>query len=253
MVRFIFLHILVLFAVVVGSAEALASCASCVARVDDATHVTLGAGTKVHLTGVHAPFDEAGAARAKAALEKTALGKTVLMQNAGPDREANIWAQLFVLSPLGQKTWIQALMVRNGLLFFAPSSEAADVANGLLEQEALARGERRGLWDDEAYRDLTPDEAVAHTGDYAFVVGRVRSVARGKNGAYLNFGDNWRQSLSVFVPEKAIRSMRGQGRLIDDLDGERIRVRGKIERKLSLVIEASEAEQISRLKAGPER
>ena len=63
--------------------------------------------------------------------------------------------------------------------------------------EAQARAAKHGLWADDTYAVLTPDNAEKGLNGWAIVEGTVRANAMAGNTVYLNFGQDWRKDFTV--------------------------------------------------------
>jgi len=77
-----------------------------------------------------------------------------------------------------------------------------------------------------------PEETPAVVGRAARVRGRVKSTHVGRDGVYLNFGENWKSDFSVFLPQSALGAFRAAG--VDppgDLEGREVEARGKLYEK----------------------
>ncbi|MEZ5919134.1 MAG: thermonuclease family protein [Alphaproteobacteria bacterium] len=140
--------------------------------------------------------------------------------------------------------WVQGTLLSLGLAQVRTSQRNPEMAVQMLAREAQARADGLGLWAEETYRILTPDEAAGATGHFVLVEGRVESAAIKKNRIYLNFGQNWRDDFTVSIPPGSKRLFSKQG--IDPLafNGKTLRVRGRVEMYNGPYIEINHPEAI---------
>ena len=124
--------------------------------------------------------------------------------------------------------WAQGMLLTLGLARVKTSISNIDVAQEMLALEDKARQEKIGIWAEERFRVLNPDETEEALGEFAVVEGRIESVALKKNRIYINFGKDWRNDFTVSIaPEDKRRFSKAK---LDPLGwgGKIIRVRGSI-------------------------
>ncbi|WP_194334980.1 thermonuclease family protein [Mariprofundus sp. KV] len=152
-----------------------------VGRVIDGDTFHTKSGEKVRLLGINTPeiaHDSSPAQPygidAKRQLEQLISGKTVRLQ-LDRDRKDNYGrtlAQVF----LRDGSWINALLVRQGLALvytFAPNFQWAQQ---LLKEEALARNNMLGIWKSERFKVLDAGDVTAHLiGQFRLLRGRIKS------------------------------------------------------------------------------
>jgi endonuclease YncB( thermonuclease family) len=185
----------------------------------------LADGTTARLASVLIP-DSPGdgtaiAARAKALLEGLVLGQPVVLETMGIDRQGCVRAE--ARSAAG--AWLQGELVAAGLAWVWP--EAGDgQTQALLRLEAAARTQRRGLWASPTLGEQAAGHVKAAPPRFVVILGRIRSVGKGRRWLYLNFGDDWRHDLTARFDTSA--RPRPQGPTIDlsALAGRLVRVRG---------------------------
>lgn len=241
-----------------------------VEEIIDGDTLLLGDGREVRLTGIQAPklpLGRAGfepwpkAEKAKRALVALAGAQTVTLKYGGAriDRHGRVLAHVFAGSGKGGR-WLQQEMIRMGLarVYTFPDNRAC--ADELLEAEREAREAGLEIWQDPFYsiRDAT-DEALldAHAGRFELVEGSVMSAALVRGRIYLNFGEDYRQDFTVTVNDKNARllleSEPWSSLLATDaggasaLTGQRIRVRGWVDRYNGPEIDVTHPEQIELL------
>jgi hypothetical protein len=112
--------------------------------------------------------------------------------------------------------------------------------------EAMARAAKRGVW-----RDGSATKNAESVGDHAALIGRfgifegkVLSVREAGATLYVNFGSRAAQALTVTVPQARKRALEAGGLALATLQGRKIRVRGFVEERGGLRIEARTPEQI---------
>lgn len=136
-------------------------------------------------------------------------------EDDAPDRHGRLIAQIFVARD-GGDVWLQAQLIDDGAALVMPrrGSEACAV-------ELLSRETARGGSDVRAANDM--DAMIGH---YAVVEGVITRALVLSDGAFLDFGEDWRNDFSVFI---ARGDMKRFGALLDDvraLEGRSVRVRG---------------------------
>ena len=226
-------------------------------RVIDGETVVLDDGSEVRLAALLAPDPpEAGAPdtrwppanAARQRLESLVLGRPVELRTelAVPDRYGRLRAQLTVEGQ-GERQWVQARMVEEGLARVEPSAAARGCIALLLALEDGARRAGRGLWAHPAYairqaRKTREIERYRHS--FQIIEGEVVSVGERKRRVFLNFGKRWSDDLTVTVTGRNRRRFEDAGLDFSGLEGRRVRVRGWIESWNGPVIRASEPGQI---------
>ncbi len=139
------------------------------------------------------------------------------------DRHGRLVAQIFVARD-GLDVWLQDDLVRSGAALVMPRRDSEACAVELLEAEEAARLAQLGVW---ASPFILPADAVeGAVGRHAIVEGTITDTFVRSEGAFLDFGEDWRTDFSVFI---ARGDMKRFGALLDDvraLQGRRVRVRG---------------------------
>lgn len=231
-----------------------------VAEVLDGQTVLLEGGETVRLIGALAPEAPAfwkgetpwrASERIRRALEKLAIDRRVRLASGGRerDRRGRLLAHLFLID--GKRSvWVQGRLVEEGhaRAYSLPQSRACVRALQALEQRA--RKDRRGLWGDPFYAVAEADEPEAlapRRYTFQIVEGTVLSVGETRNWTFLNFGPDYRTDFTVAIAAGDRRAFKGSDVEPKALEGERVRVRGWIERWNGPVIKATHLEQIERL------
>lgn len=221
--------------------------ARAVAQVIDGDTMKLDDGSELRLAGVVAPrppdsSDDISfwppAQEAKAALEGLVAGKSVELTYAGQrtDRYGRQSAHVFTLQN-GQRVWIQGALLSAGharAFTLAPNTDCLDE---LMAHERIAFEARAGLWSNAAYQVRAAGDAptlMRYRNTLQLIEGVVSEVAEVKGRVFLNFGDDWRTDFTA-----GIEKGRGSDWPADmkALKGERVRVRGFLERRNGPFIE----------------
>jgi micrococcal nuclease len=230
-------------------------------QVIDGETLKLDDGSELRLAGIQAPRVPDGggeaafwppAAEARQALEALLAGRSVEVAFAGPrsDRYGRTLAHLFVPRD-GRRIWVQGELLAMGHAR-AFGLRASPCMQELASNEQIALAARRGLWAHAAYQVRAADDVAdlmryRHT--LQVVEGEVSEVAEVKGRTYLNFGSEWRSDFTA-----AIEKGRSTGWPSDmkALKGERVRVRGFIERRNGPYIELTDPSQLELLPRTPE-
>jgi endonuclease YncB( thermonuclease family) len=200
---------------------------------------------QVRLAGVDAPEGTAPYAEpARQALAKLAAGRRVVLFFGGArtDGEGRTLAEV---EDADNRRWIEGALLDAGAARVRTASDNRVPAQALLAHEAAARRARRGLWIIPAYEVRLPGEMRPWDQGFQLVEGRVRRVGEGRAGLYLDFGENWRDTVSIALARSALRDFRSAGLDPFALEGRLIRVRGWVRDGR---LEVDHPEQIERLR-----
>lgn len=138
--------------------------------------------------------------------------------------------------------WVQGSLVRNGFAYVDPIPPSP-ILDDLMKWENEARQNKRGLWVDKN-AILSPTTAQTALYRFAVIEGRVEKVALQRNGIYLNFGKNWKDDFTVFIPS-ALRSQFAREAIqLTSLGGVSIRVRGVVEKNNGSMITLASPRQL---------
>ena len=178
-------------------------------------------------------------------LRREVLGKQIILRQKGRkyDRYDRLLAHVF--TPDGQ--WMQGLLLRQGLARSFSYADNHVCMKEMLALEDRARTKRRGLW---AHRIFQPHAAtqakqIMHKRyRFALVEGRISQIADRRKWLFLNFGDNWRDDFTIAIKKKYKRRIERKGVDLLKLMGQRVRVRGWIERWNGPLIKVTHIEQI---------
>ncbi len=170
--------------------------------------------------------------------------------------------------------WLQAELVRAGLVEVRPQGSGAGCAAALYEGEEAARREKRGIWGGAeiqwgkhrqktgvsgAVREAASSSGGAqvaailsasdaqltnHANGYRIVAGIVVSVGETSRTLYLNFGRDWSRDFTVTIPAGREDAFREAGRNPKALAGRYVRVRGWMKEWNGAQIEIRHPDQI---------
>ena len=216
--------------------------------VTDGADLTLSDGTTLHLAGLHAPYPGTDLARAATA-QLAALTRNADLTLADPvtDRYGRTAADATATVPGAAPVWLPGALLQAGLAFVYPTGDEPRLADlRAAEQAARAanNGQGRGIWADPAYADLTPAQAKAHQGGFAFVAGPVVAVVKLKDRTYLNFSTDWHRDFSAVIAAHDNRAFAKAGLDLPGLRGKTVRLRGWIGRDFRPLMTVSQPAQI---------
>jgi micrococcal nuclease len=275
----------IMFASVASAQAELSPCAlepgptRAVVAVIDGETLKLDDGAEVRLIGALSPrapdvaqssggdskFWEPEVA-AKAALEKLVLGRSIELAYIGrrTDRYGRLLAHAFVTPPPPpdqqwtssepNRIWVQAHLLGLGhaRTYTLPSSTGC--AAQMLAHEALARDAGSGLWTHAAYqvRDASkPRDLARWRSTFQIVEGTVVRVVQSRGATLLTFGNDGTGDFVVVLKAGERRDMPAALAAVNELAGQRIRVRGWIERRTGPAIEIHHPSQIEVVGEGP--
>jgi len=165
----------------------------------------------------------------RVALSAAALGRPLILRRDGPptDRHDRLPGQAFIHADAAAgETWLQGLLLGQGLARVDGRSEPPALLAALLALEADARAARRGLWAHAAYRPRSPDETRRLPGSFQLVTGSVMAVGRADDWTFLNFGADWRQDFTIRINKSMADRLRRSDLAPETLAGRKVLVRG---------------------------
>lgn len=216
-----------------------------VASVIDPRTLRLADGREIRLAGIE-PGRERYDAEV-AALSALTLGRKVSLHGAddGPDRYGRQSA--FVVTEPGMELVQRRLLAEGGALV-GIDVLPAECRKDLLAAEAGARAAAVGIW---MARDVIKNAAnsgdmVTRIGRFTVVEGRISSVREVGSTVYLNFGGRWTRGFAVTISRRIIGSFEAAGLAPKSLTGQRIRVRGWVEKRAGASMAVRDVGQIER-------
>jgi micrococcal nuclease len=232
-----------------------------VTKIIDGDTFVIDRGREVRLVGLQAPKLPLGRRgfdpwplgdEAKRALNEIALGKTVRLMYGGSreDRHGRILAHILILEDEAQKskgTWLAGEMISRGMARVYTFRDNRSCAVELLAVEKVARDEGLGIWSDKFYRVRSSDKVDKDVDTFQLVEGEVQAAAMRSNGAYLDFGQDWRTDFSLYIAKRNLKRFEKADLNIMSLAHQNIRVRGWIDYRSGPIIELTHPEQIELL------
>lgn len=197
-----------------------------VQQVRSGDSLVLDGGQVVRLAGIEAPYGQAVyAAEARLALSDLVQGQLVQLFYGGARQDAYGRALAHVRLQAGGQ-WVQKAMLEQGAARVRTYADNRALARPMLDAEARARKDRRGLWTLLAYRVRLPEEAALEPYGFQVVEGRVSSLKDAGYGLTVDL-EHWVQA-DIQRPAQA--QFITAGLIAGQLQGRLIRVRGELRR-----------------------
>jgi len=220
-----------------------------VSAVGDGSSFDLADGRRVRLSDVQAPrfgrgdgVDQPLARLAKQRLSERVAGSEIGLAYAGSgiDRHGDVLAHVY----LSDGTWLQSLLVGEGLARVQTRADMRACAAVLLAMEDGARKAKRGIWSEPFYRVRAADDLDGDIGTFQIVEAKVLAVATSRKRTFINFGADHRRDFTVTISPADGRRLAKEG--VDPAlwAGKRIRVRGWISLLNGPEIELTHPEQV---------
>ncbi len=211
-----------------------------VAEVRDGRTLLLADGREVRLAAIEITESS------RDALRQLVAGQSIRLEQVGSttDRYGRLVA--FVYAENTDQP-VQQAMVAQGQARVSARIGSKACTDMLLAAENGARKARRGLWADQNFAPLRPENLTrigGARGQFALVEGKVLSVRESGATVYLNFGRRWTRDFTVTILKRHRREFAAAGLDPKQLEGRPVRVRGWIEQRNGPVIEADVPEQI---------
>ena len=202
-----------------------------VSGIIDPVTLQLADGRIVRLAGVEAPDLRVHAAGPYAVMARDVMADYIqgasVQLYAGPGKaQSNRMGHILAHVVKDGGLWVQGLLLDLGLVRVRTTPENSAMAGAMLAQEDLARRAGHGIWAEDQYRILTPEDTPQHLRQVHIVEGRIVSTALRKNKIYINFGSNWRTDFTITIAPEDKLSFSRLG--LDPLSwgGKLVRVRG---------------------------
>ncbi|MFN3213022.1 MAG: thermonuclease family protein [Henriciella sp.] len=157
-----------------------------VTRIIDGDALVLDTGQSVRLVSIEAPamYPESGvpaphAGESARRLEDMALGRRVQLYYPGltRDRYDRALAHVVTIDGAGPKLWLNREMIEAGAAWVRLYPSTAARGRELLDHEAAARSERRGLWARSDYAVWSADQITPDANGFFFVRGVLGATA----------------------------------------------------------------------------
>jgi endonuclease YncB( thermonuclease family) len=211
-----------------------------IATVRDGRTLALTDGRELRLAAIEVPAHSGGG------LQNLVAGRPLRLEKLGPDHDRYGRLVAFAFADDSTDSVQQVLLAQGEARVSARVGDKA-CADALLAAEREARAGRRGLWGDPNSAPLPAENRarlMGERGHFALVEGKVLSVRESGSTIYMNFGRRWTKGFSVVIPRRRQRAFAAAGIALKQLAGRRVRVRGFIEQRRGLIIEADTPEQI---------
>lgn len=210
-----------------------------VATFADARTVRLDDGRMLRLAGLEAPPEAPSFA--------LPAGTTLRWRASGEnDRYGRIVALAAFAETEGaaDETLQQAILAQGAALIGLDVPQAC--LAGFRAAEAVARTAKRGIWTRPSATKNAESmgDHAALVGQFGIFEGKVLSVREAGATLYVNFGNRAAQALTVAVAQGRRRAIEQGGVALTSLQGRRLRVRGFVEERGGVRIDASAPEQI---------
>ncbi len=217
----------------------------------------LADGRMVRLAEILTPLNAEGAGYAQSSsatdyLRSNVLGRKVEVRFGGNrhDRYGATVAHIFVAGE--RPFWLQERLVSAGLAETFPQPDNHACAHQLASLEEKARDENRGYWGLALFKVLPVRETrsilnLAQT--YQIIEGEVAFVTHAGGRTIFHFVEGSKASFTAIIEPTAQKRM--PERSLDDWQGQKIRIRGWIERKKGPTITITQPEQIELLHRQP--
>lgn len=228
--------------------------------VVDGDTVTLKTRRDVRMVGTQAPKLPLGRANfeawplgdaAKDYLEDLAGGQSVTLYFGGREVDRhNRWLAHMVRA---DGLWLQGAMLEAGYARVYTFPDNRGGIRAMLQAEAIARDNQRGIWNHPYYKVRQPKELEGaldtYLNTYQIVRGRVASTGEAGGRIFINFGGDYKTDFTAVI-ERTARRRYGDAAEFDRdrLEGAMIELRGWIERNNGPSVDISHPEQIVYLK-----
>ena len=139
---------------------------------------------------------------------------------------------------------LQQDMLNDGAAVFYATDAPIDPAWRMAE--ARARSKKYGVWSDPKLTLVaSSNNAANYHGRFALIEGVITRIYEGKEGTYLNFGEDWHEDFSIAISPKLRRSMKA---FLSTLKaGDRVRVRGTVVEENGPMIRLNHADNLEKL------
>ncbi|TKW62060.1 MAG: hypothetical protein DI628_05430 [Blastochloris viridis] len=214
-----------------------------VVRVIDGDTLVLEGDRRVRLLDINTPEmnyetgkPEPYAQDATDALRRMVFGQYVTVETGRKAKDGyGRWlGHVYMRTANGGSAWVNGTLVREGYAHIYSFADNALYTDELGAYEAIARANKRGLWNLPEWQVRKVDDCCARAdiGTFKLVEGTIRSAAHVKRNSggrtYLNFGKNWKTDFTVMISDSDRKWFKKAG--IDDIighyKGKTVRVHG---------------------------
>ena len=198
-----------------------------VAEVPAGDLLVLEDGRRVKLAGVEAPKEDAPFAQeSRDALRRLVAGQEIELLYGGARKDP--FGRVVAQVRTRDRRWVEGALLDEGAVRVRTYADNRALAPQMLAHEAAARKQGRGLWGLQDYQVRLPEELGGGPGGFQIVESRVWRSGATRELLYLDFGPDWRRTVSVEIPRRALKEFRAAGLEPLSLEGRMIRVRGPV-------------------------
>lgn len=222
-----------------------------VTDVIDGVTIEIDGKTKVRLAGIWTPWnspDDPGETvkKAQALLSKVTMNRYVRLYQTKNELtgRTNRLGQTLAQVEREDGLWLQGILLYAGLATVMTSESNPESAARMYELEADARKNKRGLWADDRWNVLKPENTKDYANQYRIVEGKVYSTSLRNNTFYLNFTRSWQTDFTVMIPSSKRVVFAREHIDLMALNGKTIRVRGWVRNFNGPLIEITHPQQI---------
>lgn len=227
-----------------------------VIEVVDGDTVTLKTGRDVRMVGTQSPKLPLGrpnfeawplGGAAKSYLASLADGEKVTLYFGGREVDRhNRWLAHIVRS---DGLWLQGAMLEAGYARVYTFPDNRSGIRAMLEAEAIARDMKSGIWTHPYYAIRTPQELEAAPAEFEntfqIVQGRVTGTGEAGGRVFINFSNDWSTDFTAVIGRSALRRYANAAEFDRaSLEGQKIELRGWIERNNGPSLDITHPEQI---------
>lgn len=146
--------------------------------------------------------------------------------------------------------WLQQALIGGGVARVVTFADETEGASALLVAEDAARRAGLGLWAEAENAPLPAADiaaVAARRGHFAVIEGRVKASALVRGRLYLNFGEDWRDDVTVSIAPAALKVFPKEQRDPVHWRGRLVRARGWVRDYNGPLIEADHPEVLETL------
>lgn len=200
-----------------------------IVKIFDGDSLLMNTGEQVRYLGINAPeYNEPLGQQAKAENERMLQGAKTLQLQRCLLEEKDKYDRILAF------VYADGVDVQESLILKGLAVPAAIPPCGVLSvyryeaAAALARKEKRGLWEGELKKPLKAQAAGSGVRQYRGVRGRVSNVFETRSVVYLNFGQDYKSDFTVAVFKRDLYRFKARGIDLKKLKGKKITAYGFI-------------------------
>ena len=185
-------------------------------------------------------------------LRSTALGRKVEVKFGGNHRDRYGMTVAHIFMPGEPPLWLEEGLVSAGLALAFPQADNHACSSQLASMEEKARNKKRGYWGLALFKLLPAHETGAFLNlmqTYQIVEGEITYVTHAGGRTIIHFTEDNKASFIVTIEPIAQKKLTEQN--LSVWEGQRVRIRGWVERKKRPTITITQPEQIELLRQQP--